>query len=143
MAQQDSVSPIVQEYAFTMRIESEGLIEFRGPMRSRTFEPTSGGEIWGPKLQGRVVPKSGADYASNEMMDAHMMLQATDGTWIYMNLLGYEHSETDAGDTYFRVAPYFDAPTGPHEWLSRTVFVGIGERHHNPDHMIIHCHAIL
>ncbi len=143
MAQQEEIPAIAQQYAFSMRIESDGHIEFQGPMRSRTFEPASGGEIWGPKLQGRVVPRSGADFASNELMDAHMMLQASDGTWIYMNLLGYEHNVTDDGSPYFRVAPYFDAPSGPHEWLANTVFVGIGERHMNPDHTIFHFHEIL
>lgn len=142
MAQQD-IPQINQQYAFSMRIESEGRIEFQGPMRSRTFEPTAGGEIWGPKLQGRVVPQSGADYASNDLMDAHMMLQATDGTWIYMNLIGYEHNRTADEESYFSVAPYFDTPSGPHEWLSKTVFIGMGERHRNPDHLLIHFHEIL
>ena len=150
MAQTNSTSvedqeiPVIDhEYAFSMRIESGGHIEFQGPMRSRTFEPASGGEIWGPKLQGRVVPQSGADFASNELMDAHMMLQASDGTWIYMNLFGYEHNITEDEKPYFRVSPYFDTPSGPHEWLSKTVFIGMGERYHNPDHNIIHFHEIL
>lgn len=142
MAQED-IPAIDHQYAFTMRIESEGHIEFQGPMRSRTFEPTAGGEVWGPKLEGRVVPRSGADFASNHLMDAHMMLQASDGTWIYMNLLGYEHRETADDSTYFRVSPYFDTPKGPHEWLAETVFIGIGERHHNPDYTLIHFHEIL
>lgn len=142
MAQQEDIPAINHNYAFSMRIDSEGRIEFQGEMRSRTFEATAGGEIWGPKLQGRVVPRSGADYASNDLMDAHMMLQAGDGTWIYMNLLGYEHAITDDGSPYFRVAPYFDSPEGPHAWLAKTVFIGIGERHHNPDHTIIHFHEI-
>jgi hypothetical protein len=140
---QSEIPGINHQYAFSMRIESEGHIEFQGPMRSRTFEPTAGGEIWGPKLQGRVVPRSGADFASNDMMDAHMMLQTTDGTWVYMNLLGYEHQVTEDGSPYFRVAPYFDTPAGAHEWLGKTVFIGIGERHHNPDYTLIHFHEIL
>jgi len=141
MAQQEAIPAIDHQYAFSMRIESEGRIEFQGEMRSRTFEPTGGGEVWGPRLQGRVVPKSGADFASNNLTDAHMMLQASDGTWIYMNMLGYEHHDDD-GNAYFRLAPYFDSPTGPHAWLAKTVFIGIGERHHNPDHTIIHFHEI-
>ena len=146
MAEQDlaaSLPQIDHTYAFSIRINTEGHVEFEGPMRSRTFEPTSGGEIWGPKLEGRVVPNSGADYASNNMMDAHMMLQAADGTWIYMNILGYEREDEDDESAYFRVAPYFDTPKGEHDWLSKTVFVGIGERHTNPNHLIIHFHEIL
>jgi hypothetical protein len=60
-----------------------------------------------------------------------------------MNLLGYEHADTEDGSPYFRVAPYFDAPRGPHEWLAKTVFLGTGERHSNPAHTIIHCYEVL
>lgn len=146
MAEQDSagaVPGIDLEYAFSMRINSGGRLQFQGEMRSRVFEPASGGEIWGPKLQGRVVPQSGADFASNGLMDSHLMLQASDGTWIYMNLQGYEHDNTDGGAPYFRVTPYFDTPQGPWAWLAKTVFVGIAERYHNPAHTLIHFHQLL
>lgn len=142
MAQSD-IPALDLAYAFSMRIDSNGRVAFAGQMRTRIFEPASGGEIWGPKLQGRVVPQSGADFASNELMDAHMMLQASDGTWIYMNLLGYEHNMTEDGSPYFRVTPYFDTPDGPYAWLSKTVFIGTAERHHNPAHTIIHFHELL
>lgn len=142
MAQQD-IPDIQMAYAFSMRIDDSGRIAFQGPMRSRAFEPVSGGEIWGPRLQGRVVPNSGADYATNGLLDTHLMLQASDGTWIYMNQLGYEHDETEDGSAYFRVTPYFDTPAGPHEWLAKTVFIGTGERHSNPNHLIFHYYEIL
>jgi hypothetical protein len=140
---QPDVPPINLEYAFSMRIENSGRIQFEGQMRSRVFEPATGGEIWGPKLQGRIVPQSGADYASNNMMNAHMMLQMSDGTWVYMNLLGYEHTATDDGSLYFRVSPYFDAPAGTFEWLAKTVFIGTGERHNNPGEMVLHFYELL
>ena len=139
----ETVPGIDHEYAFSIRIDSSGRLQFQGEMRSRVFEPASGGEIWGPKLQGRVVPQSGADFASNGLMDSHLMLQASDGTWIYMNLVGYEHQETEDGSDYFRVTPYFDAPEGSWAWLAKTVFVGIGERHHNPAHTLVHFHEVM
>lgn len=142
MAQPD-IPQVTLDYAFTLRIDSGGRIEFEGQMRSRVFEPAAGGEIFGPKLQGRVVPQSGGDFASNDLSDSHLMLQASDGTWIYMNMLGYEHNETEGGSAYFRVAPYFDAPRGPHEWLAKTVFIGTAERHSNPAHTLIHCYEVL
>jgi hypothetical protein len=142
MAQPD-IPAMNLAYAFSMRIENSGRIMFEGQMRSRVFEPATGGEVWGPRLQGRVVPQSGADYASNDMMDAHMMLQASDGTWLYMNLIGYEHNVTDDGSPYFRVSPWFDAPEGPYEWLAKTVFIGTGERHQNPAHTLIHVYELL
>jgi hypothetical protein len=142
MAQPD-IPPVNLEYAFSIRLETSGRIEFEGTMRSRVFEPVSGGEVFGPRLTGRVVPQSGADFATNSMMDAHMMLQASDGTWIYMNLVGYEHNVTDDGSPYFRVAPYFDTPAGTHEWLSKTVFIARAERFHNPGYTLMHVYALL
>jgi hypothetical protein len=142
MAQSD-VPAIELAYAFSMRIDSSGRLAFNGEMRTRVFEPASGGEIWGPKLQGRVVPHSGGDFASNNQMDSHMMLQASDGTWVYMNLLGYEHAADDDGAPYFRVTPYFDAPEGPWAWLAKTVFIGAAERHYNPAYTLIHFHELL
>ena len=141
MAQAD-VPKIDLDYAFSIRLATSGRIEFEGPMRSRVFEPVSGGEVFGPRLQGRVVPQSGADYATNNLMDAHLMLQASDGTWIYMNLIGYEHKVTADGSPYFRVAPYFDTPVGKWDWLGKTVFIGTAERHHNPDQMLMHIYAL-
>ena len=140
---QAAVPQVNLQYAFSMRMENSGRIEFAGQMRTRTFEPVTGGEIWGTRLEGRVVPQSGADFASNELMDAHLMLQAADGTWIYMNLLGYEHEITADGAPYFRVSPYFDSPAGPYEWLAKTVMVGTGERFHNPGYTLFHFYEVL
>ena len=142
MAQPD-IPAVNLDYAFTIRLETSGRVEFEGRMRSRAFEPVSGGEVFGPKLTGRVVPQSGADFATNGMTDAHLMLQAADGTWIYMNLVGYEHNVTEDGSAYFRVAPYFDTPAGPHDWLGKTVFIARGERFHNPGYLLLHVYAML
>lgn len=131
------------EYAFTIRFELDGRIAFEGLISDRTFDPVSGGEIWGDKLQGRVVPNSGADFSTKGLMNTNLMLQASDGTWIYMNQLGYEHEGFEEGTPYFRVTPYFDTPAGEHQWLSRAVFLGTGERHSNPDHLIIHYYEVL
>jgi hypothetical protein len=139
----DAIPEIELEYAFSIRFDISGHIEFEGSMRSRTFEPVSGGEIWGPRLQGRVVPQSGADFATAGQLNSHLMLQSTDGTWLYMNQLGYEHNDTEDGSPYFRVTPYFDSPQGSLEWISKTVFVGTGERFSNPAHLVIHYYEVL
>ncbi|HTQ99158.1 MAG TPA: DUF3237 family protein [Candidatus Acidoferrum sp.] len=139
MAQPD-VPSIDLDFAFSIRLETGGRVEFEGPMRSRVFEPITGGEVFGSRLSGRVVPQSGADFASNNLMDAHLMLQASDGTWLYMNLFGYEHKVTPDGSPYFRVAPYFDTPAGAWEWLGKTVFIGTAERH--PNQLLVHVYAL-
>jgi len=36
--------------------------------------------------------------------------------------------EVDPSSYYFRCAPTFETPPGPHDWLTRHVFVGVGAR---------------
>jgi hypothetical protein len=111
--------------------------------------------IEGPRLQGKVVPHSGADFAANGRLNAHYMLQASDGAYIYINNTGYlypidgkpldRNDPSWGGDRefYFRITPVFDTPVGPHDWLTRTVIVGTGKRHANPDYTIFTYYAVL
>ncbi|MCP5145385.1 MAG: DUF3237 domain-containing protein [Gammaproteobacteria bacterium] len=154
MAEQE-IPGIELEYVFSIRIDFKERINMQGPRRDRVYVPPIGGDIWGPKLQGRVVPYSGADFASGGLLNAHYMLQADDGTWIYINNMGYLYARDGSGtrlddpswggdrDYYFRLTPYFDAPHGPHEWLNDTVILGTGQRHANPDHTIFTYYAVL
>ena len=45
-------------------------------------------------------------------------------------------------NTYFRITPVFDAPVGPHDWLTRTVIVGRGRRLPDPDHTVFDYYAV-
>ena len=142
------------EYAFSIRIIFKERIEFTGPYGGRGYVPPASGEIWGPRLQGRVVPYSGADFARftdltrGISVNTHYMLQADDGTYIYIRNLGYLYRPPvpeggTAGPPYFRMSPYFDAPTGPHDWLTRTVIIGTGERRSEPfDHSLFTYYAV-
>ena len=98
------------------------------------------GVIEGPRLNGKVVEQSGADWAFVRPdgvveLNAHYMLEADDGTRIYLSNRGYVYGPAPAEDgrparpRYFRCVPTFRVPDGPHEWLSRTVLIGAGERH--------------
>jgi hypothetical protein len=42
-----------------------------------------------------------------------------------------------------RTPPVFDTPVGPHDWLTRTVILGTGKRHANPDNTIFTYYAVL
>lgn len=104
------------------------------------------GVIEGPRLNGRVIPMSGGDYALQRPngvidFDARYLLEADDGAVIYLQNRGYRWGRTpeisekmrrrehvEHGDYYMRVTPKFDAPAGPHEWLSKHVFVGVAEK---------------
>jgi hypothetical protein len=110
-----------------------------------------GGEFAGPRLSGAAVPNSGGDYSLFRpdgvlAFDARYMLQENDGTLILVHNRGYlwgRHDDTmqrlramafDNGpevphaDYYLRAYPTFEVARGPHDWLMRHVFVGIGER---------------
>lgn len=119
------------------------------------------GTVSGPRLNGRVVDASGADWANVRSdgvieLNAHYMLEVDDGTRIYIRNQGYVHRELTIAredgtsfdvPRYFRCTPYFRAPQGPHEWLNRTVVVGTGERRPGtetmPDHSIFRYWAVL
>src|SRR6202167_4878185 len=70
---------------------------------------TSVGEgctVSGPRLNGKVVDYSGADWPIVRAdgvveLNAHYMIQADDGALIYIRNLGYVHG------TYFRCTPDF------------------------------------
>jgi hypothetical protein len=120
--------------------------------------------VYGPRLNGRVVDYSGADYALVRSdgvieLEAHYMLEADDGTRIYIHNRGYVHGPLKVTDhatgkqvaigAYFRCTPVFRAPAGPHEWLNRTVFVGVGRRQPKvnpqdpPDHSLFRYYAVV
>ncbi len=115
---------------------------------TRGFVGLAGGEVSGPRLSGRVVPGSGGDWprlwdSGLVEFEAHYMLEADDGTPIYIHNRGIAWSapevlaRIEAGesvapqDNYVRVTPRFEAPEGPHAWLNRTIFVGTAERRGN------------
>jgi hypothetical protein len=149
------VPPIKLEYVFQIRIDFSERVSFDTPNGHRAYVPAVSGVIEGPRLQGRVVPHSGADYGGNGRLDAHYMLQASDGTMIYINNMGYlyplDRKPLDRSDPswggdrefYFRTTPYFDTPVGPHDWLTRTIIVGTAKRHANPDYTIFTYYAVL
>lgn len=137
------------ELAFHVRLDfGEGpRLRFTPAHKSvtRGFVALAGGEVSGPRLTGKVVPYSGGDWpriwdSGLIEFEAHYMLEAANGTPIYIHNRGVAYSAPDvvarieAGenvdpqDTYCRVTPRFEAPAGPHDWLNRTVFVGVAER---------------
>jgi hypothetical protein len=120
-----------------------------GAGRGATYVDT--GTIRGPHLNGRIMPQSGADWALFRpdkvlALDARYMLEAEDGTLILMHNRGYLAGRADGvleriqdwmfrdgppvpfEAYYLRTAPTFEVTKGPHDWLMRTVVVGIGER---------------
>jgi len=121
---------------------------------SQGYTPAIGGTISGPRLSGRVIPHSGADYATLRgdgviELNAHYLLEAEDGTRIYIMNKGYlvpggeaANAQGMAQPGYFRLTPYFRVPAGPHDWLARTCIVGGGERRRDPDRSLFRYYAL-
>jgi len=171
-----TATPPTMEFAFRMRIFFKERIRFepRTPLGGRVYVPPAGGDIVGPRLNGRVVPYSGADWARGHSdgaseLNAHYMLEADDGTPIYINNRGFlygrreglpfrmsevadavqsapgANSETKwtvPADSYFICTPTFDTPTGKHDWLTRHVFLARGRRIPAPDHTVFDYYVI-
>lgn len=135
------------EYVFSIAIELGAVHWVKPPARgdTRAAVYAASGVIEGPRLNGRVIPMSGGDYPLVRPsgvidFDARYILEADDGAIIYLENRGYRWGTPDAmarmaknepvgGDEYYmRVSPRFDAPVGPHEWLTRHVFVGVAEK---------------
>jgi hypothetical protein len=147
------------EHVFDIRVEfSDDRCTF-GPLpggHSQGYTPTTGGVISGPRLSGRVVPNSGADFATVRPdgvieINSHYLLEADDGTKIYIRNNGYLVRASAGSDRishgtpqpdYFRFTPTFRVPQGPHDWLARSVLLGAGERRSNPDHSIFRYYLV-
>ncbi len=111
----------------------------------RRIIPITGGVVEGPRLTGTVVP-GGADWQvvrNDGVIDltARYTIRAEDGTLIGVVNRGYRHAPpevlarlaageaVDPGEVYFRTTPRFEAPAGPHDWLTRTILVATAQRH--------------
>ena len=121
------------------------------------YTPPIGGRVVGERLNGEVVPHSGADYANIRRdgvveLNAHYLLKADDGVLIYIANRGYLvpapkqgaklNDQGLAQPRYFRCTPTFRAPKGPHDWLNQMCFIGGGERRTSPDHSIFRYYAV-
>lgn len=154
------------EHAFDIRINFDKrwmIGPIAGVLHHGYTSIGEGSTVSGPLLNGKLVDYSGADWPVVRPdgvveLNAHYMIETDDGAPIYIRNLGYVHGplraagqagdETPAIPGYFRCTPYFRAPDGPHDWLNRTVIIGIGQRrprtleNDEPDHSLFRYYAI-
>lgn len=97
-------------WAFSVSVFFKERVAIDAPFR-RAFVPTIGGDIWGPRLSGRVVPYGGADYGGGGgPLDAQYMFQASDGHYIFINNRAYmKRIGSDPADSVRRQV----GPVGP------------------------------
>jgi hypothetical protein len=146
-------------WAFSATVFFADRVMIQSPI-PRGYTSVGGGEIWGPRLQGRVLPASGADYYKGSF-STYYMFEAADGALIFIHNRGTMRrfqappepgkplmppANTDPGTpvwTRFRATPVFTAPIGPHDWMNRTVFVANSQRQANPDHTVFTYYEVL
>ncbi|MEG3179060.1 DUF3237 family protein [Sphingomonas sp. LT1P40] len=148
------------DFAFRVHLDFPPGPRIRFPVRggeARGFVQVSGGIVTGPRLTGEVIAGSGGDWPlirSDGVIafDARYLIRASDGTLIQVSNRGFAHAppevqariergeQVDPADNYFRLAPSFETAPGPHDWLTRTVFVGYGEKH--ADHSVFDFFAV-
>jgi Protein of unknown function (DUF3237) len=137
------------EFAFEVRLKLKKRLSINGLPGGgdRLSVVIEEGEFEGPALRGKVIPFGGEWPHVREdgvfCFDARYHLQEEDGTIIYLQNAGFRHAPDDvmerlwslrpgdevaASEYYLRTSAKFETAHGKHDWLSRHVFVGVGER---------------
>lgn len=110
----------------------------------RRVIPILGGEVSGPRLQGRVLPGAN-DYQiirSDSVLElqARYVIETTDKALIYVENTGIREGPADvlarqaAGELvdpsliYFRTVPRFETAAPAYQWLMRRIFICAGAR---------------
>jgi hypothetical protein len=112
------------EYAFQLRAQYDPPTVSRTSKGNFRYQGITGGEVRGERLNASVYPDSGGQYDTLRSdrirdVDAHFILKAENGEWIYVEHVGYHRT-----DGYYRAIAYIDADTkGAYDWLNNTTFV--------------------
>ncbi|MBX9796217.1 DUF3237 domain-containing protein [Sphingomonas sp.] len=114
------------------------------PEGHRAIYIVKGGHFDGPRLKGRVVPDSGADWVrvradGSSHLDVRFTLETHDGAMLYLHWHGRfwaapEHADyaldlekpddvAGANRYYFRTAPEFETGDPRYAWLNNVVAV--------------------
>ncbi len=115
------------------------------PYGQRKIVPVLGGTFTGDRLNGRILPEGGHDWALTRadgvlVLDVRLTLETDDGAHILMTYRGVrtgppevmarmaagEH--IDPAEYYFRIVPFFETGAPQYAWLNSIVCVGFGDR---------------
>ena len=148
-----SPSPPRLTYTMTLRVKVGNPTEFgEVPRGRRRMIPILGGTFEGPNVGGKVVP-GGADWQIVRAdglaeLDTRYTLQTGTGGLNYIQNAGIRHASreitkkllagepVDPSRVYFKTVPTFETSASELQWLTRAIFIGVGER--QPNDVIIH-----
>ncbi len=114
------------------------------PHGNRKVVRVTGGSLIGPRLRAEVLP-GGGDWTLFRgdgvlTLDVRLTLRSHDGAMIYMTYIGLRYAVPEAAarlarnepvaaaEMYFRTSPVFETGDDRYSWLSRRLFIGVGER---------------
>ena len=135
-------------FAFEVRATVAAPLEVGNVAQGRRrIVAITGGTFEGPNLRGKVMP-GGADWQIIRAdgfteLDTRYTLETDKGQIVYVQNPGMRHAPPDvmkrllAGESvdpntvYFRTVPKFETASPDLQWLTRAVFVGMGERYPN------------
>ena len=139
------VQPPKLSLAMTLRVQVGPPTELgEVPRGRRRIIPILGGTFEGPNVRGKVLA-GGADWQivradGLSELDTRYMLQTDSGSLIYIQNAGIRHAPpditkkllagqpVDASQVYFKTVPTFETSAPELQWLTRSIFVGTGER---------------
>jgi hypothetical protein len=124
---------------------------------TRRVIPIIGGTFAGPGLKGKILP-GGADHQLLQpdgftQLEARYILQTDQGEMIYVNNRGMRHGppevlarlnkgeRVDPNLIYFRTAATIETAALRLQWMSRAIFVCVGERY--PTEVVVRFYRVL
>lgn len=140
-------------FAFELRAKvGNPVVIGQVPHGLRRIIAITGGTVRGPMINAEVVPNSGADWQIIQPdgfseLDTRYTLRTANGELVYVQNVGIRHAAPEvmqrlnAGEVvdpklvYFRTVPKFETSVPALQWMTRSVFVGVGER--TPNEVII------
>jgi len=112
------------EYAFKLTAHYDPPQESHTPRGTFRYQDIVSGEVSGARITATVYPDSGGQYDTVRSdrvrdVDAHFMVKADNGEWLYMEHVGYRRT-----DGYYRAIAYIETDLkGAYEWMNNTTFV--------------------
>jgi hypothetical protein len=152
VSQAQTPAPPKLTLAFELRATvGPPLVVGQVPGGTRRIVQILGGTVEGPGIKARVLP-GGADWQMIQAdgfseLDTRYTLETDKGQTVYVQNGGMRHAPPEvmkkllAGQTvdpalvYFRTVPTFETAAPELQWLTRSVFIGMGERY--PDEVVI------
>jgi len=134
------------DHMFDVAIELTGITPIGDTFNGhRMIADVAGGEITGPKLQGKVLQGAAGDWVvvrrdGTLSLDVRLTIETHDGAMILMKYHGFRHGDpavmarlnagepVDPSEYYFRTAPTFETGDARYYWMNNILSVGIGDR---------------